>query len=82
MTMPDERTRSLLQAGAFLKELSVDPSVPPAMRDEASRLLRHYPTLSTIRLLASIEATRGSNILAQDIDPSWLAQYRLGAHTG
>lgn len=81
MTMPDERTRSLIQAGAFLKELSRDSSLPRAVRDEASRLLRHYPTVSTVRLLASVEASRGSNILSEDIDPCWPEQYRFGAHT-
>lgn len=81
MTMPDERTRSLLQAGAFLKELSRDPSVPLAIREEACRLMRHYPTVNTLRLLAGLDATCGSNILAQDIDAAWLDKYRFGAHT-
>lgn len=80
MSMPDERTRSLLQAGAFLKELSKDPSVPPAVREEAFRLLRHYPTVSALRLLASLDAIEGSNILTQDIDPTWFEEYRFGAH--
>lgn len=53
MTMPDERTRSLLQAGAFLKELSRDASVPLAIREEACRLMRHYPTVNTLHLLAT-----------------------------
>jgi len=80
--MPDERTRSLLQAGAFLVELSRDPSLPCAIRKEASRLLRHYPTVSIIRLLASLEAKHvGSNLLTPDIHPSWLDDYRFGPHT-
>lgn len=37
--MPDERTRNLLQAGAFLKELHADQSLPERVRDEAHRLL-------------------------------------------
>lgn len=82
MTMPDERTRSLLQTGAFLKELSKAPSVPFVFREEACRLLRHYPTINTLSLLASIEAKyTGSNLLTPDFEPSWLAEYRLNGHT-
>ncbi|MGN2242447.1 BPSL0761 family protein [Frateuria sp. GZRR33] len=79
MTMPDERTRSMLQAGAFLKELSMHPRVPAAIREEARRLARHYPTESTLRLLASLAG--GSNILTPNIDPAWLEQYAPGAPT-
>ncbi|WP_338029232.1 BPSL0761 family protein [Frateuria edaphi] len=71
MTTPDERTRSLLQAGAFLKELATDPLVPPAIRQEASRLLRHFPKASTVRLLARMEAKHfGSNLLSTDTEAS------------
>lgn len=79
MTMPDERTRSLLQVGAFLEELGKDSSVPLAIREEAYRLMRHYPPVSTLRLLACLDATYGSNILTQNIDPAWLTEYRSNA---
>ena len=46
MTMPNERTRSVLQTKAFLLELQ-DPTksagVLEEVRREANRLLRHYP---------------------------------------
>ena len=32
MTRPDERTRNLLQAGAYLKELAASQAVPKAVR--------------------------------------------------
>ncbi|MCC4622716.1 hypothetical protein LL965_22785 [Xanthomonas cassavae CFBP 4642] len=48
MTLPDERTRNVLQAGAFLKELAGNKAVPEEVRQEAYRLLRHYPTLERV----------------------------------
>ena len=38
MTTPDERRRTLVQAGAFLKELRGNQSLPEAVRQEAHRL--------------------------------------------
>lgn len=43
MTMPVERTRSVIQTRDFLLELSKSQSVPESYRIEAKRLLRHYP---------------------------------------
>ena len=48
MTMPSERTRNVLQAGAFLRQLAASQAVPKEVRQEAYRLLRHYPTVSDI----------------------------------
>lgn len=47
MTLPDERYRAVMQAGQFLQALSFSSEtkrVPLAIRQEARRLLRHYPT--------------------------------------
>ena len=56
MTMPDERTRSLVQTREFLQEL-VDsertPGVPEAVRRQAHRLLRHYPLDMHVDLLSA-----------------------------
>lgn len=83
MTMPDERTLSLLQTGCFLKELRADESLPERVRHEADRLLRHYPTVSEFRLLAKIEASfMGSELLTPDFSTSWLQSYRFGPHNG
>lgn len=46
MTMPDERSRAVMQTKAFLLELqdsTKSPGVPEDVRKEAHRLLRHYP---------------------------------------
>lgn len=46
MTTPDERTRAVLQARAFLQELAqvgLNAATADAVRQEARRLLRHYP---------------------------------------
>lgn len=47
MTLPDERYRAVIQAGRFLQALSYSSEtkrVPLVIRQEARRLLRHYPT--------------------------------------
>ena len=82
MTTPSERTRNILQAGAFLKELRADKSMPERIRNEANRLLRHYPTARDVQTLAMIEAnSMGSTILTPQFDPEWCEGYHLGLHT-
>lgn len=46
MTMPDERKRSLKYTRDFLRSLlnpKSTPKVPKAVRDQAYRVLKHYP---------------------------------------
>lgn len=46
MTLPDERTRAVLQTRKFLRRLlnsKETPRVPKTIREEAHRLLKHYP---------------------------------------
>ena len=76
MTTPTERTRNLLQTGAFLKEIRADESLPAPLRNEADRLLRHYPTRVEIQMLAE-----GCSMLTREFDPEWLRGNRFGAHT-
>jgi hypothetical protein len=55
MTLPDERTRALLYAQEFLRRLldpKQTPKVPRAIRDEAYRVLRHYPGKYYIDMIA------------------------------
>jgi hypothetical protein len=79
LTMPDARALNLLQAGCFLKELREDESLPNRVRNEADRLLRHYPAIDEFRLLAKIEASFvGSNLLTLNFSASWLVGYRFG----
>lgn len=47
MTLPIERTNAVLRAERFLIDLRDPkkyPRVPKAVREEAHRLLRHYPS--------------------------------------
>ena len=47
MTLPDERYRAIMAAKDFLERLSFSSEikrVPLAVRQEARRILRHYPT--------------------------------------
>jgi hypothetical protein len=54
MTMPDERTRAVLQTRDFLQSLmsSVEtPGVPDSVRTAARRLLRHFPSAWELTLV-------------------------------
>ena len=47
MTLPTERTNAVLRTERFLIDLldpKKTPRVPKAVRQEAGRLLKHYPT--------------------------------------
>ena len=88
MTMAAERTRNVLQAGAFLRELAASKVVPKSIREEAYRLLRHYPTVSDIEAIAQheerlLELTQSAFVrpyLTSQIDPDWFRSYSLGPH--
>lgn len=56
MTMVDERTRSLVDAWEFLRELSRNSLLPESVRLQAKHLLRHYPKPAAIHLEARSEA--------------------------
>jgi hypothetical protein len=64
MTMPHERTRSIIQARDFLVELSGNQALPGSVRNEACRLLRHYPTSDEILLAAKVEEGMKSGLTA------------------
>lgn len=55
MTLPYERTRAIIQTGAFLIELSKDKSLPDQQRQEARRLLRHYPSRKEVLMAGEME---------------------------
>lgn len=53
MTTPYERTRAVLDTKWFLETLlspSESPGVPEQVREQARRLLRHYPSRSHLAL--------------------------------
>lgn len=58
MTMPKERTRTIIQTREFLISLSRDQALPEATRNEANRLLRHYPSEKEVLLAGKIEEQR------------------------
>ncbi|WP_284448594.1 BPSL0761 family protein [Pseudoxanthomonas mexicana] len=78
--MPVERTRNLIQAGAFLRDLSANQHVPREIRTEAYRLLRHFPSVSDVAAIAENEARLLEvakshllqNYLVADFDPEWV----------
>jgi hypothetical protein len=53
MTTPNERTRAVLETREFLQELLdsiATPGCPEEIRLQASKLLRHYPKETELRL--------------------------------
>ncbi|WP_338123045.1 MULTISPECIES: BPSL0761 family protein [Pseudomonas syringae group] len=67
MTMPNERTRAVIQTGKFLLELSRDSSLPERIRRDAKFLLRHYPDQFQVLLAGRIE--EGSDPLLSPMGP-------------
>jgi hypothetical protein len=79
MTTPTERQRSLIQTGAFLQQLANDRNLPDRVRDEARRLLRHFPRRSDLPFLADV-ATLPEPDPEQLAD--WMRNYTHGVHDG
>jgi len=48
MTMPHERTRSVIQTREFLQSLVKNSDLPLEISNEAFRLLRHFPTAEDV----------------------------------
>ena len=53
MTIPKERTESLLQAGGFLIELARDKTLPLPVRQRAAAIARHFPTMEDLNHMAA-----------------------------
>ncbi len=66
MTMPAERTRALRWAREFMKEVRSCDDVPAHFREQAHRILRHYPEIYEIELQAKFDKHSG-------IVQAWLA---------
>jgi hypothetical protein len=57
MTIPAERTKSVLQTRKFLEDLnraSKTPGVPLEIREQAHYLLRHFPFEGDMRIAATV----------------------------
>lgn len=63
MTMPDERARALRWAGEFLREVQVCEQIPKDLREQASRILRHYPSGREIQREATYGRESGTERL-------------------
>ena len=56
MTLPIERTNAVLRTERFLIDLRNPkkyPRVPKAVREEAHRLLRHYPSKYNMKYIST-----------------------------
>jgi hypothetical protein len=54
MTLPHERSRAVVSAELFLTRLAIGAikRVPKAVREEANRVLRHYPVKFEVNAIA------------------------------
>lgn len=79
MTMPTERTRALLFALDFLKEVlnkEKNPTIPDDIRRQAEVVLRHYPSKFEIRLIAEHESRHTQDTLGGNyLDPKEVDRY-------
>lgn len=64
MTMPSERTRSLIQPRDLLVEICFEDAVSESFRTQARRLLRHYPCSAEILLAGKLEERRTDRLTA------------------
>jgi hypothetical protein len=58
MTMPNERTRALIQTRHFLVELAEDSALSASVRRQAHPRLRHYPNANEMLRAGHLEAQR------------------------
>ena len=63
MTMPDERTRAVLETREFLLSLKQNLAVPDDVRRTARALLRHYPEQRHLASVAAVYEKLSSVVL-------------------
>lgn len=70
MTLPYERTRAVMQTEEFLYSL-LDPQQTPrvakSIREEARRLLRHYPNKFEMDSVCDREDTYNNRIFSKEL---------------
>jgi len=67
MTLPDERYRAVLAAERLLRDLldpRITPRVPRTVREQARRVLRHYPSEYDMD-----RCVEGAAVFARHLDP-------------
>lgn len=62
VTTVSERTLSVIETNGFLVRISQDKSLPDNVREQARKLLRHYPTPEAVRLAGRCEAVRQDEV--------------------
>lgn len=73
MTTPQERTKALVWAGEFLRELASPKAVdyiPASVKQRAEGILRHYPSMADIALIAEDNERHG--FVLKMLDPEAL----------
>ncbi len=63
MTMPNERTRAVLETREFLLNLKQNLAVPDDIRRTAQALLRHYPEQRHLASVAAVYEKLSSVVL-------------------
>ena len=70
MTMPNERTRSLIFAAEFLQELRFGDDTPSDIRRTAIHIQRHFPEVWSIETEARRQMRRMQD--GSDLNEPWL----------
>ncbi len=80
MTMPVERTRSLLWAGGFLIELARDRRLPLDVGRSAVAIARHFPTIEDGASMAMFRHLTGLGVglTTPQETPSWAKDCPFG----
>lgn len=55
MTLPYERSLAVVETRKFLEQVFADPTVHESLREQANRLLRHYPTERDVLQVGRLE---------------------------
>ncbi len=86
MTTPHERTRAVLEAREFFKDLArpdVTPGVPEEVRRQARWFLRHFPAAAELDLVhKALPNWFGSPAEVSNPVPPFVGATRRGRHTG
>lgn len=80
MTTRDERTRSLIWAEKFLREVAAGMDSDVA-KEQARRILRHHPSTYELLLLAKVEEESVGRVLAPPLLCSKTLEAVMAART-
>jgi hypothetical protein len=67
--MPSERTRALMSAAEFLQDLRCGTDTPDAIRAQAINVLRHFPSVRSIKYEAERQLRRHQEVTTE----AWLS---------